>query len=42
MFEFENVGDIFNGKKIIKYFDSPDAKDCIPHSKRTWMIEFKN
>ena len=42
MFEFENVGNIFNGKEIVKYFNSPDAKDCFPHSKRTWMIEFDN
>ena len=42
MFVFENVGDIFKGKEIVKYFDSPDAKDYIPHSKRTWMIEFNN
>ena len=42
MFEFENVGDIFNGKEILKYFDSLDAKYCVPHDKRTWMIEFKN
>ncbi len=42
MFEFENIGNIFNGKEILKYFGSPDAKDFFPHSKRTWMIEFDN
>lgn len=41
MFEFENVDNIFNGKEIVKYFDSPNA-NCYPHSKRTWMIEFNN
>ena len=40
-FVFENIGDIFKGKEILKYFySSPDAKYCVPHSKRTWMIEF--
>ena len=38
MFEFKNVGNIFNGKEIVKYFNSKN----FPHSKRTWMIEFKN
>ena len=38
LFEFENVGDIFKGKEIVKYFDD----DNFPHSKRTWMIEFNN
>ena len=42
MFVFEDIGNIFKGKEILKYFDSPDAKYCIPHSKRTWMIEFNN
>lgn len=42
MFVFENIGDIFKGKEILKYFDSPDAKYCVPHSKKTWMIEFND
>ena len=42
MFEFENVGNIFNGKEIIKSFNSQDEKDCITHDKSTWMIEIKN
>jgi len=42
MFEFENIGNIFNGKEIIKYFGHMDSKDRFPHSKRTWMIEFNN
>jgi len=42
MFEFENVGNIFNAKEIVKYSDSPNARDCFPHSKKTWMIEFNN
>lgn len=42
MFVFEDVGDIFKGKEILKYFNSPDAKYIVPHSKRTWMIEFNN
>ncbi len=42
MFVFENIGDIFKGKEILKYFDSPDAKYLVPHSKKTWMIEFNN
>ena len=42
MFVFGNAGNMFNGKEIVKYFDSPDAKYCVPHSKRTWMIEFDN
>ena len=42
MFKFENVGHILNGKEIVKYFDFQNAKDYVPHSKRTWMIEFNN
>ena len=42
MFEFENAGNIFNGKEIVKYFGFSNVKDNVPHSKRTWMIEFNN
>ena len=38
MFEFENIRDILNGKEIVEYFNSKD----VHHSKRTWMIVFKN
>ena len=38
MFEFENIRDILNGKEIAEYFNSKD----VPHSTRTWMIQFKN
>lgn len=41
-FEFESIGNIFNGEEIVKYFDTPHAKKHYPHSKRAWMIEFKN
>ena len=40
MFEFENVSNkVFNGREIAKYFN--DFIN-IPHSKKTWMIEFNN
>ena len=43
MFKFENVGNLLNGKEIVKYFfNYSNAKNYVPHSKKTWMIEFEN
>lgn len=41
MFEFENVGNkLFSGQEIVRYFNNDFSN--VPHSKKTWMLEFKN